>query len=205
MGKRSKIIAEIEKRIVALDHRPGLCLYYAHHTLSVLWRHGFRAVVQAGSLQWPRIRKEDDDGVMNIAREAAQGCIQANMYILGVDTPKAKAFEDTFHKFSNGKWPSFVIMEAYIGTKMFIEAVKKAGSFDTDKVIKAFENLTWEGPIGPITMRAQDHQAQTPVVIADYAAKTKYYDFPYLKPISTIPAEKVSLTPEESGWKPWKE
>ena len=65
MGKRAKIIAEIEKRIVALDHRPGLCLYYAHHTLSVLWRHGFRAVVQAGSLQWPRIRKEEDDGQIN--------------------------------------------------------------------------------------------------------------------------------------------
>ena len=65
MGKRGKIITEIEKRIVSLDHRPGLCLYYAHHTLSVLWRHGFQAVVQAGSLQWPRIRKEDDDGAMN--------------------------------------------------------------------------------------------------------------------------------------------
>lgn len=147
----------------------------------------------------------DDDGAMNVAREAAKGCIQANMYILGVDSDKAREFEETFHKFSGGKWPSFVIMEAYIGTKMFIDAVKKAGSFDTDKIIKAFENMKWEGPIGTITMRAQDHQAQTPAVIAEYAAKTKYYDFPYMKPVMTIPAEKISLTPEESGWKPYKE
>jgi hypothetical protein len=71
MGKRAKIIAEIEKRIATLDHqmdhRAGLCLYYTHHVLSLLWRHGYqnRAVVQAGSMQWPRIRKEEDDGVMN--------------------------------------------------------------------------------------------------------------------------------------------
>ncbi len=146
----------------------------------------------------------DDDGVMGIAREAAEGCIQANMYILGIDSDKARAFEDTFHKYSDGKWPSFVIMEAYIGTKMFIEAVRKAGSFDTDKVIKAFEGMTWEGPIGPITMRAEDHQAQSPAVIAEYAPSTKYYDFPYLKPIMTIPASDISVSLEDSGWKPYK-
>lgn len=146
----------------------------------------------------------DDDGVMSIAREAAEPCIQANMYILGIDTDKAREFENTFHKYSDGKWPSFVIMEAYIGTKMFIEAVRKAGSFDTDKIIAAFEGMTWEGPIGTITMRPEDHQAQMPAAIAEYAPETKYYDFPYLKPIMTIPAEEISLTLEESGWKPYK-
>ena len=65
MGKRAKIIGEIERHIGRLDDRPGLCLYYAHHTLSVLCRHGLQAVIQAGSLQWPRIRREEDDGVVN--------------------------------------------------------------------------------------------------------------------------------------------
>ena len=65
MGKRGKIIAEIERQINRLDNRPGLCLFYAHHTAAVLWRHGQRAVIQAGSLQWPRVRREEDDGVIN--------------------------------------------------------------------------------------------------------------------------------------------
>lgn len=146
----------------------------------------------------------DDDGAMSVAKEAAEGCIQANMYILGVESDKARQFEETFHKSSGGKWPSFVIMEAYIGTKMFIDAVRKAGSFETDKIIEAFEGMTWEGPVGTITMRKEDHQAQTPVVIAEYAEKTKYYDFPYLKPVMIIPAEEISLTLEESKWKPWQ-
>lgn len=64
MGKRAKVIAEIERALSRLDNRPGLCLYYAHHTAAVLWRHRYRAVIQAGSLQWPRLRPEDDDGVV---------------------------------------------------------------------------------------------------------------------------------------------
>ena len=65
MGTRGKVVAEIERRLARLEDRPGLCLFYAHQTVSVLWQHGYRAVIQAGSLQWPRIRREEDDGVMN--------------------------------------------------------------------------------------------------------------------------------------------
>ncbi len=65
MGKRAKIINEIERRIAKLADRPGQCLYYAHHTAATLWKHGFEAVIQAGSLQWPRIRPEEDDGQVN--------------------------------------------------------------------------------------------------------------------------------------------
>lgn len=65
MGKRGKIIAEIERAVSRLEDRPGLCLYYAHRTATVLWRHGREAVIQAGSLQWPRVRRSEDDGLMN--------------------------------------------------------------------------------------------------------------------------------------------
>lgn len=146
----------------------------------------------------------DDDGVGAVAGDAAIGCVQANMYLLGVNNPRAKQFEDTFHKNSGGKWPSFVIMEAYLGTKMYIEAVKKAGSFDTDKVIKAFENLTYTGPVGNMTMRKQDHQNQTPAVVGVVNGKTKYYPFAYPTPVMVLPANEVSLTLDESGWKPYK-
>ena len=61
MGKRAKIIVEIERAIAKLEDRPGLCLYYAHHTARILCQHGYKAVIQAGSLQWPRLK--DDDGV----------------------------------------------------------------------------------------------------------------------------------------------
>jgi hypothetical protein len=65
MGKRAKIIAEIEKALSRLDDRPGLCLYYAHHTARILWQHRLRVVIQAGSLQWPRVARAEDDGVID--------------------------------------------------------------------------------------------------------------------------------------------
>jgi branched-chain amino acid transport system substrate-binding protein len=146
----------------------------------------------------------DDDAVMSIARDAALGDISANMYILGVNTPQAKAFEQTYHKYSGGKWPSFVAMEAYIGTKFYLKAVKKAGTFDTPAVIKAFEGLTYKGPLGILTMRKQDHQVQSPAEVGVVVKKTKYFSFPYLKPIETIPASQISVSLEASGWKPYK-
>lgn len=60
-----ELITEIEQAISNLDDRPGLCLYYAKETMAVLTRHGRKAVIQAGSLQWPCLRPEDDDGVIS--------------------------------------------------------------------------------------------------------------------------------------------
>ena len=147
----------------------------------------------------------DDDAVGAVAGDAYIGDVGANQYILGVDTPQAKAFEDGFFKSSGGKWPSFVAMEAYIGTKMYFEAVKKAKTFETEAVIKAFEGMTYEGPLGAITMRKEDHQAQSPVAVGEVVKKTKYYDFPYLKTIMIVQAAEVSATMEERGWKPYKD
>ena len=100
---------------------------------------------------------------------------------------------------------AFSCVPAYIGTKMYIEAVKRAGTFETERVMKAFEGLTWEGPAGTLTMRKEDHQTQFPMVVGVAVDSTKYYPFPYVTPVAIIPAEQISMTPEESGWKPWKQ
>ena len=41
------------------------CLYWADTTCKVLTSAGIRTVLQAGSMSWPRINPEQDDGVMN--------------------------------------------------------------------------------------------------------------------------------------------
>jgi len=146
----------------------------------------------------------DDELALSVLRESAKGCITANMYLLGLDAPQARAFEDVFHENSGGKWPNFAFMEGYIGIKMYFEAVRKAGSFETDAVIRAFEDLKYNGPAGTITIRKEDHQARQPVVIGEVVEKTKYYDHPFVRPVAVIPADDVSLSLEESGWKPWK-
>lgn len=39
------------------------CLYWAYYTVEVLKAVGIRAVIQAGSASWPRLRSDQDDGV----------------------------------------------------------------------------------------------------------------------------------------------
>jgi hypothetical protein len=60
-----ELVLEIEQAIFGLGDRPGLCLYYAKETMAVFARHGYKAVVQAGSLQWRCLHPEDDDGIIS--------------------------------------------------------------------------------------------------------------------------------------------
>ena len=54
-------------------------------------------------------------------------------------------------------WP----MLAYNGVMFYKAAVEKAGSTDPEKVSKALEGLTIDTPVGSLTIRAEDHQANT--------------------------------------------
>lgn len=40
-----------------------------------------------------------------------------------------------------------------------VEAIKAAGGTDTEDLIAAMEGMTWDTPKGPMTFRAEDHQA----------------------------------------------
>jgi branched-chain amino acid transport system substrate-binding protein len=136
--------------------------------------------------------------------DAAIGSVAATFMLLGVNTPKAKQFEESFYKEAKA-WPVEQIYQGYSGMMMYAEAVKKAGSFDTQKVTKAFEGLDWDGPYGKVLMRAQDHQAILPLFVGKVEGKTKYFDYPYFTHVMTIPREQVEYKPEDYGWKPYKE
>ncbi len=54
--------------------------------------------------------------------------------------------------------PSWPVV-GYVAAQWLTEAIAKAGSSETDAVIAALEGLSIDTPIGPQTMRAEDHQA----------------------------------------------
>ena len=61
-----------------------------------------------------------------------------------------------------GLWPSYGSMDAYVIVYALKDAVTKAGSTDTQKVIKALETQAMDTFVGKIKMRAYDHQAMMP-------------------------------------------
>jgi len=150
------------------------------------------------------ILQADINALAAMPGEEAVGNFAVASFAPGLDTPEAKKLEESFYE-KSGVWPVEQIWYAYKGVVLWAEAVKKAGSVDTDKVIKAFEGMKWNGPTGTVTMRAQDHQLMQPMIAAQVVKKTKYYDFPYLKPLQVIPAEQLDYKPEDFGWKPYKE
>ena len=104
-----------------------------------------------------------------------------------------KAYYDRFKE-----WPDYMAEETYAGVYFIKAAVERAGTTDTEKVIKAVERepLAWETPEGWKIMRAQDHAVVEDVVWGETAYNEKY-GFATLKGMQAIQAEQICRTPEE--------
>ena len=131
------------------------------------------------------------------------GAYAANNYLWYYpDTPANKAFVKKYLEYTTkmGKpdpYPSGIgAFGGYCSAKFLVEAIKKAGSVDTNKVIKALEGLTIETAIGPVRMRGCDHQAITPAFWGQIA-EVPGYPFPVMKDIVMTPAKKVIPTCKE--------
>ncbi len=165
-------------------------------------------IIQARSLglkiPFAGILQSDPNTLAAMPGDEAVGNYGVASFFPGVDTPEAKKLEESFYERA-GVWPAEQVWYAYKGMILYAEAVKKAGSLDVDKIIKAFEGLKWDGPTGTVTMRAKDHQIMHPMIVGQVVKKTKYFDFPYLKPLQVIPLEQLDYKPEDFGWKPYKE
>lgn len=57
---------------------------------------------------------------------------------------------------------------------MLKQAAEKADSIDPTKVAFALEGLTYDGPAGPVTMRAKDHQIEEPMFVSVFTDNMKY-------------------------------
>jgi branched-chain amino acid transport system substrate-binding protein len=87
-----------------------------------------------------------------------------------IDTPEHKAFlktyEDKYHDY-----PRLGTIVGYTAVQSLAAGMKKAGSTDTDALIKAFAGLKVDMPFGPITYRAIDHQSTMGAYVGTLAKK----------------------------------
>jgi branched-chain amino acid transport system substrate-binding protein len=78
-------------------------------------------------------------------------------------------------------WP----ITGYVAMQVLAEAIKKAGSTDSEAVAKALLDLTVDTPIGSQTIRAKDHQANRGEFWGKTAMDPKY-PFPVIKDVIYI-------------------
>lgn len=118
------------------------------------------------------------------------------------DTPANKAFVAKYKEYTakEGKadpYPSGIgVFGGYTSAKFLTDAILKAGTTDTEKVIAALEGLTIETAVGPITMRKCDHQAATPAFWGKFE-KVEGFPFPVIKNPVMTPPDKVMPSCEE--------
>ena len=78
------------------------------------------------------------------------------------DTPKVDALAKAY-KAKTGK--DFLAPRIDMTPRLLAAAIDKAGSTDTVKVARALEDLSFDSVVGPVRMRAEDHQLLLPQVV----------------------------------------
>jgi branched-chain amino acid transport system substrate-binding protein len=135
--------------------------------------------------------------------DAAVGAVTVEIYMLTEDTPQNKAFVERWKKRKidpDQPYPTWLMGKAYQGFMFMAEAIKKANSTKAEDVIKAWEGLSFDAPVGRMTMRACDHQVITPISVGEIVAGPgPFYKFPFVGTPIIIPAEKAAVPPEETG------
>jgi branched-chain amino acid transport system substrate-binding protein len=90
--------------------------------------------------------------------EAPEGMLVTGYPWYGITLPAHRAFVEKFTQ-RTGRHPVAGALVGYITFQSIFEAIRKAQSTDTEKLVAALESLKVETPIGPITYRPFDHQS----------------------------------------------
>ncbi len=105
--------------------------------------------------------------------EAYEGVIGGTSYYWGLEDriPSAKAFNDKFRKAYNGAVPSDYGALGYGGVRTVLEAVRKAGTTETEKVCAAMRSIKYDYYKGQQYYRGCDHQSVQSVIIVESKSK----------------------------------
>jgi branched-chain amino acid transport system substrate-binding protein len=100
-----------------------------------------------------------------LGKDAPEGMLVTGYPWYAIDTPAHKAFVERYAQYVGQKHPNLAkypyqgSLVGYVTMLSMAEALRKAGTTDTENVVKAMEGLKVETPIGPITFRTSDHQS----------------------------------------------
>ncbi|MHB1236257.1 MAG: transporter substrate-binding protein [Gallionella sp.] len=127
---------------------------------NVSWFKQLRAAGINGKNQTLLTLSVTEDEAKGIGGENLVGFYSAMKYFQSLDTPRNKEFVKQFKTMWGAGAPiGDVTQAAYEGPWLWKAAVEKAGSFDTDKVVKAEESgqISFDAPEGMIYLEPNHH------------------------------------------------
>jgi branched-chain amino acid transport system substrate-binding protein len=115
--------------------------------------------------------------------------------------PKMMEFAEKFKK-ATGDYPDGWAVQNHDAVYLLKAAIEKAGTIETEAVIKAIEGMPFDGLRGKFSIRALDHMGTVPCYQGTIAKDPKY-PFKTWKDISRVPGEEV-IRPEASVREIWQ-
>lgn len=120
-----------------------------------------------------------------------------------IQIPAHKAFLAAYQK----KYNDYPRLGSIVGYTTIVSAaagIAKAKSTDTEKLVAAFADLKVDGPFGPFSYRASDHQATMGAFVGKLAlegGKGTMVDFKYVDGASVLPSDEEvkKLRPAEAN------
>jgi branched-chain amino acid transport system substrate-binding protein len=101
------------------------------------------------------------------------------------ETAAHKEYVARLSKYLKDEYPSSWAIQGIMGVQALVEGIKKAGSTDSDKVSKALLGISFDTPVGKITIREKDHQANRGQLYGKTVMDPKY-PFAILKPVEYV-------------------
>jgi branched-chain amino acid transport system substrate-binding protein len=155
----------------------------------------------------------DDPLVMQTVGKAGLGHVTADAYLSTTDTKEnrdlIKAWRARYPDAPiSYRYPTLTTARCANAVTWVADAIKRAGSLDTDKVIKAWEGSKFRALWGAeVEMRACDHQMLTQGYIAEIMEPDKIptefrlfgNEFPYLGKAVLLPKDDLTVPPRETG------
>lgn len=154
---------------------------------NVAWFKQLKAAGITGKKQTLLTLSVTEDEAHGIGGENLVGFYTAMKYFESLDTPKNKEFVAAFKKRWGKNAPiGDVTQAAYEGPWLWKKAVEMAGSFDTDKVVKAEESgkISFDAPEGMVYLEP-NHHLKTRLRIGRWRADGQadiVYTSPYIMP-----------------------
>lgn len=105
-----------------------------------------------------------------LGEETPEGWIVTGYPWYAINTPEHKAFLEAYQARFND-YPRLGTVIGYSAIMSLAAGIKKAGSTDTEALIKAFRGLELMSPFGPITYRTQDHQSTMGIYVGKLIKK----------------------------------
>lgn len=139
----------------------------------------------------------DLDMLRAIGKDMPEGQLgYARAAFYAIDTPQMKTFTQKYYD-KYKEWPADWAIMAYDGLIALTEAIKKANSLESDKVVKELEGLKFKSLRGDRFIRAEDHMMNCGIYVGYTVKDPKYEGFLIMKDVVEVPAEKVWRSVDE--------